>query len=116
MRAPQRDVGQDQKRDWRKEAMMSLTEWAILTPQQRVIHYNRNLVAGCPHEANIMDWPEDLWDSFSFDPGAHVSHIDIKHTVAAFKAGTCECDGCLKNVGLERGSHYEYLKRKKRIS
>lgn len=94
--------------------MISLTEWQFMSPTQRVIHYNRNLVAGCTHEANLLDWPEDLREEFSHDPGAHVSHMDEIHTIQKFKAGTCECNGCTKNVGLEKGSHYEYAKRKKR--
>jgi hypothetical protein len=90
--------------------------WLDLNPTQRVMHYNRNLKAGCTHEANLLDWPVDLREEFSFDPCAHVSHYDEHHTVEKFRAGTCECNGCVKNVGLEKGSHYEYAKRKKRFS
>lgn len=93
---------------------MTLTEWNMLTPTQRVIHYNRNLKPGCTHKANLLDWPEDLREAYSFDPYAHVSHYDEHHTKEKFFAGTCECNGCTKNVGLERGSPYEYDKRKAR--
>lgn len=37
-----------------------------------------------------------------------------RHTPAKFFAGTCECYSCVKNIGLERGSPYEYEKRKAR--
>ncbi len=92
---------------------MSLADWKALTPFQRVLHYNRTLRHGCTHEANLMDWPEDLREEYSFDPYAHVSHSDVVHTAEAFFEGTCECNGCVKNVGIERDSVYEYEKRKK---
>lgn len=51
-------------------------EWLNLTPEQRVIHYNRNLPVNCPHTARLGDWPKDLQESYSFDPYAHVSHSE----------------------------------------
>lgn len=87
--------------------------WMDLTPAERVAHYNRNLAYGCTHKASIFDWPPDLVMAYSFDPYAHVSHDDVHHSKEAFFARTCECNACVRNVGLEKGSPYEYNKRKK---
>lgn len=73
--------------------------WMDLTPQQRVIHYNRNLPGGCDHRADLEFWPEALREAWSFDPYAHVAHIDL-----CFKsAGDCDCQTCEGNFGIWRG-------------
>jgi hypothetical protein len=90
---------------------MDQKEWEVMTTFEREIHYNRNRT--CKH---VYHPPEDdrLRDAYSFDPYAHICHDDDCHTPQKFFAGTCECSMCVNNVGLERGSPYEYEKRKRR--
>ena len=57
---------------------MAETEWAALTPDQRVVHYNRwrSTHTRCDHVANLHDWPVDLRESYSFDPYSHTAHME----------------------------------------
>lgn len=94
-----------------KNYEMTLDEWNRMTTEEREIHYNRN--RPCKH---VYCAPRDerLRDAYSYDPYAHTSHDDECHSPKKFFAGTCECTACVKNVGIERGSPYEYEKRKAR--
>lgn len=91
---------------------MNITEveWEKLSPEERVIHYNRNLSVGCTHKANLHDWPVDMRESYSFDPYAHTVHT-ILHSISEM----CECNNCVHDMGIERGSPLEYKKRRMRI-
>lgn len=89
--------------------------WMDLTPEQRVLHYNRNLPKGCTHKASLFDWPVELRHAFSFDPYFHVAH-GMPHTAAGFFSGTCECEACVNDIGLERGSPLEFKTRRRKNS
>lgn len=93
--------------------IISEAEWKTLSPEERVIHYNRNLPQGCTHKANLHDWAPDLREAYSLDPYAHTVHT-LEHTVSGFLSGTCECNACVSDAGMERGSPFEHKKRKAR--
>jgi len=86
----------------------SESEWAALTPEERVIHYNRQGI--CEHKANLFDWPPDLRDSYSHDPYFHTAHM-IPCQRWGIKAPqrnsiVCECQMCLLQIGIERGTEH----------
>lgn len=81
---------------------MSLPDWNALTPEQRVIHYQRNRVPGCDHSAESGVWPEPLRVEYSFDPYAHIQHM-MPHDIKKFFMGTCECQTCVLRMGIEDG-------------
>lgn len=82
---------------------MSRAEWGAMTPEQRVIHSNRNLPPGCDHKANLLDWPESLQEAYSYDPYFHTTHM-MPHDVKKFFMGTCECQMCVQKIGIEVGN------------
>lgn len=89
---------------------MSEKAWLALTPEQRVTHYNR--LVECEHKADIESWPVELRESYSFDPYFHVAHSTV-HTAKGFFDATCECQSCVNDIGIERGSPFEYKKRRR---
>ena len=79
---------------------MEQSEWLALTPEQRVIHYNRN--CSCEHKASPANWPADLIEGFSFDPYFHTAHLQTCERPVK-SINECECQMCLGKFGIERG-------------
>lgn len=85
---------------------LTQTEWYALTPQERIIHYNRNRPADCDHPfvyRGIAGHVDDdrLLEAQSFDPYANTPHM-FPHSVEKYRAGTCDCQTCDGKFGLER--------------
>lgn len=85
---------------------LSEEEWAALSPEERVLHYNRQNV--CEHKADIHSWPKDLVDSYSNDPYFHTAHMDECHRWGIPHPGRwsipCQCQMCLGMIGIERNT------------
>lgn len=81
---------------------MSLSDWNAMTPEQRVIHSNRNLPDGCNHTADLSTWSAPLQSEYSFDPYFHTPHM-MSHDIKKFFMGTCECQTCVLRMGIEDG-------------
>lgn len=69
--------------------------WFEMTAMERVIHYNRNLPKGCTHKADLMAWPMEFREPWSYDPYMHIQHMD-PHITGNKK---CECQMCLYKIG-----------------
>lgn len=72
--------------------------WYEMKPEERVIHYNRNLPKGCNHKADFLSWPKEMRESYSFDPYAHTPHME-PHIPNNKK---CECQMCIYKIGNSR--------------
>lgn len=83
---------------WTRQGL-SETEWKKLTPEERVIHYNRN--SACEHKANLHDWPPDLREAYSFDPYFHTPHMEPCQR-PALSIDECPCQMCSLKIGIER--------------
>lgn len=79
---------------------LSELAWEGLTPEERVIQYNRHLPVGCDHPADIKSWPEGLRESFSHDPYFHTAHM-VPHGVDVDVP--CECQTCEGHFGRVGG-------------
>lgn len=81
---------------------LSESEWEALTPEERVVHCNRQ--TKCEHKANLHDWPVDLRDSYSHDPYFHTAHMDVCRRWGIRQPARweieCNCQMCLSNIGL----------------
>lgn len=83
---------------------LTKAEWYGMTPEQRIVHYNRN--CPCEHpfvyhgiEGNVND--ERLLDQQSLDPYANTSH-SRPHSVELFFQGLCICQTCEGKFGIPR--------------
>lgn len=75
---------------------MSVVQWAALTTEEREIHYRR--VQPCPHPYEL---PVDdrLTDAWSFDPYAHIHHLE-KCQRPALSIDECPCQMCALKIGI----------------
>jgi len=95
MRTPQRYAEVDRKENTSTANYYGLTKlgWYGLTPEERVIHYNRQNV--CEHKADIRAWPELLREQYSLDPYANTPHLSPHKR----QDKTCACQTCIGQFG-----------------
>jgi hypothetical protein len=84
------------EKTWNRHGLTE-AEWSALTPEDRVVHYNRN--CSCEHKANIHDWPVDLRESYSFDPYFNTAHMEVcQRPKVSIK--DCPCQMCKARIGV----------------
>jgi hypothetical protein len=88
------------EKQWNRYGM-SGSEWDALQPEERVVHYNRNLSGRCEHKANLSDWPVDLRDSYSHDTYFHTAHMETCQKPKV-QMKDCPCQMCRGRIGTGR--------------
>jgi len=83
---------------------LSEEEWAALSKEERVIHYNRQNI--CEHKATAFDWPVDLRESYSMDPYFHTAHMD-RCRRPQVSIDECPCPMCVMKIGIQRGQEHK---------
>lgn len=78
---------------------LSAADWRALTPDQRVVHYNR--YKRCEHAADLFSWPVELREEYSHDPYFNTPHL-LVHSVELFFRGLCECQTCAGKFGIDK--------------
>ena len=72
---------------------MTQQEWYALSPEQRVLHYNRN--CHCEHKASMLAWHPVLIEEMSYDP-----YFSTAHMLPCLRPAFCECQTCLLKFGI----------------
>lgn len=80
---------------------LSEMEWNALTPEQRIIHYERHKPKDCDHPFVYQHTDELLFDAQSHDPYHNTPHMR-PHSIELFYKGQCECQTCVGGYGIPR--------------